>query len=287
MRFGSTRSTVTGTILSSTHFWVMPTFSATIACCAMGGCPSFVDRTPMNPALSTEMLRCQTGRGALVPGCRREVPDGPAGRRSRTSIDESNVVLGNPRTRGGNASGPGSRPQRPPPQVVVPADGRHTHCRIVAGMRWTVHGERPIYESEWMRLVLVDVEIPGGERFDHHVIRFPRGAAGTVVCDDTRGVLLLWRHRFATDTWGWEIPAGYLDAGETPEQAAEREVCEETGWRPGPLTRTRSVRPDQRRVRSHVPHLRRRRSRPRRVRPSTGRRASASNGCPPTTSVRW
>ena len=39
-------------------------------------------------------------------------------------------------------------------------------------MRWTVHGERSIYDSEWMRLVLVDVEIPGVERFDHHVVRF-------------------------------------------------------------------------------------------------------------------
>jgi 8-oxo-dGTP pyrophosphatase MutT (NUDIX family) len=98
-----------------------------------------------------------------------------------------------------------------------------------------VHGERALYDSEWMRLVLVDVEIPGVHRFDHHVVRFPLAAAGTVVTDPDRGVLLLWRHRFITDTWGWEIPAGRLEAGETPEQAARRETEEETGWRPGPL----------------------------------------------------
>ena len=102
-------------------------------------------------------------------------------------------------------------------------------------MRWTVHGERPVYESEWMRLVLVDVEIPEGARFDHHVVRFPNSASGTVVHDPDRGILLLWRHRFITDTWGWEIPAGRIDPGETPEQAAVRETVEETGWRPGPL----------------------------------------------------
>ena len=102
-------------------------------------------------------------------------------------------------------------------------------------MRWTVHGERPIYESDWINLVLTDVEIPGGERFDHHVVRMPNQAAGTVVFDPGRGVLLLWRHRFVTDTWGWEIPAGRIDPGETPIEAAARETLEETGWQAGPL----------------------------------------------------
>jgi 8-oxo-dGDP phosphatase len=102
-------------------------------------------------------------------------------------------------------------------------------------MRWTVHGERAIYESEWMNLTLVDVEIPGGPRFDHHVLRMPAAAAGTVIHDAERGLLLLWRHRFVTDTWGWEIPAGRIDAGETPAEAAAREAFEETGWRPGPV----------------------------------------------------
>jgi len=106
-----------------------------------------------------------------------------------------------------------------------------------------VHGERPIYDSEWMRLVLVDVEIPGVERFDHHVVRYPQAASGTVVHDPDHGVLLLWRHRFITDTWGWEIPAGRIETGETPEQAAVRETLEETGWRPGPLTRVGSYAP--------------------------------------------
>lgn len=102
-------------------------------------------------------------------------------------------------------------------------------------MRWTVHGERPIYESNWMSLYLADVEVPGGERFEHHVLRMPFEAAGTVVHDPDRGLLLLWRHRFITDRWGWEIPAGRIEPGETPEQAAARECLEETGWRAGPL----------------------------------------------------
>ncbi|MGH3104626.1 MAG: NUDIX hydrolase [Gaiellaceae bacterium] len=102
-------------------------------------------------------------------------------------------------------------------------------------MRWIVHGERSLYESDWMNLRLVDVELPDGTRFEHHALRIPREAAAAVVHDPARGVLLLWRHRFITDSWGWEIPGGQIDAGETPEQAAARETLEETGWRPGPL----------------------------------------------------
>jgi 8-oxo-dGTP pyrophosphatase MutT (NUDIX family) len=111
-------------------------------------------------------------------------------------------------------------------------------------MRWTVHGERSLYDSEWLRLVLVDVEIPGVERFDHHVVRYPQPASGTVVHDPERGVLLLWRHRFITDTWGWEVPAGRIEPGETPEAAAERETLEETGWRPGVLAKLGAYAPN-------------------------------------------
>jgi 8-oxo-dGTP pyrophosphatase MutT (NUDIX family) len=102
-------------------------------------------------------------------------------------------------------------------------------------MQWTVHGEQTIYDSAWMQLALADVELPSGHRFDHHVMRTPSQAAGAVVHDPARGVLLLWRHRFISDTWGWEIPAGRIDPGEEAIAAAAREVEEETGWRPGPM----------------------------------------------------
>ena len=101
-------------------------------------------------------------------------------------------------------------------------------------MEWTVHGERSVYESPWVSLRLVDIEVPDGPRFDHHVVRTPRPAVGVVVSLG-ESLLLLHRHRFITDTWGWEVPAGRIDPGEDPEQAAGREVLEETGWRAGPL----------------------------------------------------
>lgn len=101
-------------------------------------------------------------------------------------------------------------------------------------MRWRVHSERPLYTDPWIDVRAADVELPDGHRFDHRLLRRPPGA-GAVVVDGHGSVLLLWRHRFITDTWGYEIPMGGVDPGESPEQAAAREVLEETGWRPGPL----------------------------------------------------
>lgn len=102
-------------------------------------------------------------------------------------------------------------------------------------MQWTVHGRRTIYDSPWISLDLVDVEQPDGQRYEQHVVRMARPVAGTVITDGGGHVLLMWRHRHVTGTWGWEIPTGRIEDGETPEDAAAREAEEETGWRPGPL----------------------------------------------------
>lgn len=101
-------------------------------------------------------------------------------------------------------------------------------------MQWIVHGERRIYDSDWVRLSLVDVEVPGIRRFEHHAVE-AGDAASVVLTDDDGRVLLLWRHRFLHDAWAWEIPAGIVDDGETPEEGARRECIEETGWAPGEL----------------------------------------------------
>lgn len=101
---------------------------------------------------------------------------------------------------------------------------------------WITHSTiREVYSNWWMTLRVDDVEKPDGSHTEHEVVIGP-DAAGLVVLHPERGVLMMWRHRFLPDTWGWEIPGGSVDPGEDPEAAACREFCEETGWRPvGPI----------------------------------------------------
>src|SRR5205823_15015259 len=98
-------------------------------------------------------------------------------------------------------------------------------------MEWTVHGERAIYTSDWMSVHFVDVELPDGSRFEYHVVRGAGSAAGVLLHDPDKGVLLIYRHRFIVDRRGWGVPAGGVDAGEAPGDTAPREAPQETGGR--------------------------------------------------------
>lgn len=102
-------------------------------------------------------------------------------------------------------------------------------------MQWTNLSEQTVYTNRWFDVNLADVELPDGRHLDHFVIRLRPVAVATAV-NAANEVLLLWRHRFITDSWGWELPAGVVEDGEPVERAAAREMEEESGWRPGPCT---------------------------------------------------
>ncbi|WP_367043613.1 NUDIX domain-containing protein [Streptomyces sp. Je 1-332] len=107
---------------------------------------------------------------------------------------------------------------------------------------WQIHGERTVYDNRWVKLDLVDVEPPGVERFEHHVVRLHHVAISAVIDDQDR-VLMLWRYRFVPDKWGWELPGGIVDDGEEPHATALREFEEETGWRPKSLDHVVTYQP--------------------------------------------
>jgi hypothetical protein len=76
-------------------------------------------------------------------------------------------------------------------------------------MEWNVVAEQPLYQDEWLDIRMAEIQLSDGRHLAHRLIRTPPGA-GVVVLDQEQKVLLLWRHRFITRTWGWEIPFGKI-----------------------------------------------------------------------------
>ena len=57
------------------------------------------------------------------------------------------------------------------------------------------------------------------------------GSAVMMAVDEKKRVLLVRQYRLPAGKNLWELPAGRLDPGEKPLQAAKRELIEETGYR--------------------------------------------------------
>ena len=72
------------------------------------------------------------------------------------------------------------------------------------------------------------VMLPHGHETRMEVVRHP-GSVVLLPMADPQHLFLVRQYRYAIDRHIWELPAGSLDPGESPEQAALREAHEEIG----------------------------------------------------------
>ncbi len=91
-----------------------------------------------------------------------------------------------------------------------------------------------IYDGRLVKLYLDTVRLPNGQQTVREIIRHPGAVAMVPLLPDGR-VILVSQHRAAVGRLMLEIPAGTLEPGEDPLLAAERELQEEIGYRPGRL----------------------------------------------------
>lgn len=75
---------------------------------------------------------------------------------------------------------------------------------------------------------------PDGPVIDVEIVRHAR-SVGIVAMPSKDEIMLVRQYRHAARGWLWELPAGSVDPGETPEQAAARECQEELGVVAGSL----------------------------------------------------
>jgi len=88
---------------------------------------------------------------------------------------------------------------------------------------------RRLYEGRVLSLDVDEVEEPQGVRATREVVRQQGSVAVLPVLDDGR-LVLVRQFRYAVQERVWELPAGRIDRGETPEAGGRRELEEEVGY---------------------------------------------------------
>ena len=80
------------------------------------------------------------------------------------------------------------------------------------------------------------VTLPGGRTVQMDLVEH-RGSVVLLPMISPRELVMVRQYRYAIDRWIWELPAGSVEAGEDPDEAARRECREEVRLEPGSIAR--------------------------------------------------
>lgn len=86
------------------------------------------------------------------------------------------------------------------------------------------------------------VRMPNGREVMVDVVRHPKSVV-LIPVPEPGHVILVRQYRYAVNAFLWELPAGSVDTGESPEQAARRECHEEIGKVPETVVRLAAMYP--------------------------------------------
>jgi ADP-ribose pyrophosphatase len=89
-------------------------------------------------------------------------------------------------------------------------------------------GSKIVWSSPWYALRQDQIRLPDGSEGTYTIVEKP-DAVWVVPVTAGGEIVLIWHYRYTVDRWFWEIPAGNIPDGCSPEKAARRELLEEIG----------------------------------------------------------
>jgi ADP-ribose pyrophosphatase len=99
---------------------------------------------------------------------------------------------------------------------------------------WRTRSSRTIYQNPWLRLREDVVELPNGRTTVYGVVSTGL-CVGVLPFLDADTVVLVRQYRYVAGRHTWEMPTGGVGPGERIEDAARRELAEESGYQAGRL----------------------------------------------------
>ena len=96
--------------------------------------------------------------------------------------------------------------------------------------KWTVLESEYLIRRPWLTARRDKVQLPNGViNPEYYVLEYPDWVNIIAITEDGR-MIFERQYRHGRGEVGYEIPAGVCEPGETPEEAARRELLEETGF---------------------------------------------------------
>ncbi|MDA3839504.1 MAG: NUDIX hydrolase [Patescibacteria group bacterium] len=89
-----------------------------------------------------------------------------------------------------------------------------------------------IYSSNYINLYSDKVLMASGSVIEkYHILDYPADSVVALLVNSKNNICFIKALRYSTQKIEWELPAGRVEVGESPEEAADREVLEETGYK--------------------------------------------------------
>jgi ADP-ribose pyrophosphatase len=99
----------------------------------------------------------------------------------------------------------------------------------LAEVPWRTRSSHVVYRNPWIRVEEDQVELPDGRTTTYGVVRCGP-CVGVLPFRDPETVVLIRQYRYVARGVYWEMPTGGVHPGEALEDAAQRELREETGY---------------------------------------------------------
>lgn len=96
--------------------------------------------------------------------------------------------------------------------------------------KWKLLQSKPVFTSKWLSVLQNAYKLPDGSIVDDYYHLDRPDYVSIIAKNQNDEILIEQQYRRGVDEVLYELPAGWIEQGEEPAEAAKRELLEETGY---------------------------------------------------------